>query len=81
MKEAHVYLGHSIDLSLTRNHDSFRFTYFIDTQYCFEGTATSLDANCARNSALASAYRSIALLDSIAPSTLVPASPQLLASR
>ncbi len=66
MKEAYEYLGHSIELTLTGSHEHFGYTYFIDAQYCFQGSANSLDANAARADALDNAHRSIAVLNAMA---------------
>ncbi len=82
MKEAYEYLGHSIELTLTAYHEHLGYTDFIDTQYCFEGSTTSLDVDAARADALDSAHRSIVALNAMTLAerhhAAVPVSPSTI---
>jgi len=66
MKETSRYRGHSIDLDLKGTSCAqVRWTYFIDDDYCCQGTMDRLPIETVRVRALALAHGSIDLLDAM----------------
>ncbi len=66
MKETYLYHGHSIDLDLTSLAEArTRWTYFIDEDYCSQGTTDASPMEAVRVGALALAHRSIGVLEAI----------------
>ena len=65
MREAYLYNWHSIDLDVTEiAHGRFRWTYFIDRNYCSQDTS-DLPVADVRAHALLCAHTSIDMLDAI----------------
>ena len=60
MDEIETYLGHAIRLAIKRlGADRFAWTYFIDSNYCFQSGQCLSEERSARDDALMHAHRSI----------------------